>query len=57
MDEHLHSRRGLRDSHSYALAALTYVLLGLAWQPALNWVVGPIWIVAVVWLLAGRDRR
>lgn len=56
MDEHLHSRRGLRDSHSYAVAALTYVLLGLAWQPALNWVVGPIWIVAVVWLLAGRDR-
>lgn len=35
----------------YPLAVVSYVVLGIAFHPALNWIVGPCWIVGVVWLV------
>ena len=45
---------GTRDWSAYAIAAVSYVALGLLWKPSLNWVLGPSWIVAVVWVLRAR---
>lgn len=41
----------------YPLAVVTYAGLGLAFHPALNWIVGPCWIVAIVWLVPSGVRR
>lgn len=32
----------------YLVAALSYIVAGLAQKGLLNWVVGPLWLVAVV---------
>ena len=35
----------------YPLAVVTYVAFGIAFKPALNWIVGPLWVLLIVWLL------
>jgi len=48
--DHLGSRRlGLREEvFWYAVAAISYVGLGVFHKWLLNWIVGPLWLVAVV---------
>jgi ACR3 family arsenite efflux pump ArsB len=44
----------------YALAAITYVGLGMFHKFLLNWIIGPVWLVAWVWLVPAvvdRFRR
>jgi hypothetical protein len=41
----------------YPAAALSYVALGLAFKPALNWIVGPLWVLLVVWILPASITR
>jgi hypothetical protein len=48
---------GRRDLIVYPLAVVTYVLLGLAWKPLLNWVLGPIWVVVVAGVLPSSLHR
>lgn len=45
-------RDGPADVIVYTIAAFSYVVIGLAWKPLLNWVIGPLWIVAVVTMLS-----
>ncbi len=41
----------------YPLACLSYAALGLAWKPALNWIVGPLWVLLVVWVVPATVVR
>jgi hypothetical protein len=42
---------------AYVVAGCTYILLGLLFKPALNWVVGPVWIVLMVWAISRLGAR
>lgn len=45
-----------RDAIVYVLAAVTYIVAGIAYKPLLNWIVGPLWLVAFV-AIDDRLRR
>jgi len=41
----------------YPAAVVSYVALGLAFKPALNWIVGPLWVLLVVWIVPASITR
>lgn len=45
-----------RDIALYVIAAVSYIAIGIAWKPLLNWIIGPLWLVAVV-AIDDRLRR
>ena len=41
----------------YLAAAASYVVLGVAWKPLLNWMLGPAWVVSFVWIAPVAIQR
>lgn len=41
----------------YAVAAISYTLIGMRFTGLLNWIVGPLWPVAFMWAGPSLVRR